>query len=208
MQTSYHRAITEQALSQYFLPPALEQVVIANLAQDHLLSGQIGHPEYHFDHNSFAKSWAYMENNRELILPALEAGDARAARRAFGRLTHGGQDLYAHSNYVALWLGRFKEGEWPLPEDLDPLDMEILQGPALRSGKIYLPLEPLSWIPVLQKIVMPLIPRDSHAWMNLDGPERGPLFAYALAAAVKRTRFEYQRSVQGLPGELMELFTK
>lgn len=206
MLTVYHRAITVQALSTDFSPSALETVVAANLGQDHWLRGQIGHPEYHFDQNVFAKSWTYMESNRALVRPALEVGEARSAQRALGRLTHAGQDLYAHSNYVSLLLSRFPKGKWPLPNEINPFDSDLLQGPELRSGKIYLPLEPFSWLPALKKFIIPLLPRDSHAWMNLDGPERGPLFQYAVAVAIKRTRYEYEQTVRGLPPELLLLF--
>jgi len=206
MLTIYHRAITLQALGAVFSPPALETVIAANLGQDHWLCGQIGHPEYHFDQNVFAKSWDYIEKNRALVRPALEAGEARLAQQALGRLTHAGQDLYAHSNYVSLWLGRFPKGKWPLPNEINPFDNGLLQSPELRSGKIYWPLEPLYWFPFIKKFIFPLLPRDSHAWMNLDGPERGPFFPYAVEAAFKRTRFEYEQTVLGLPPELLILF--
>jgi hypothetical protein len=206
MLSTYHRAITVQALSAIFGPFALETVVTANLNQDHWLRGQIGHPEYHFDQNVFAKSWAYMERNRAIVRPALEVGDARLAQKALGRLTHAGQDLYAHSNYISLWMSYFSKGKWPLPDEINPFDSDLLQGPELRSGKIYWPLEPFSWLPPLRKFIVPLLPRDSHAWMNLDGPERGPLFQYAVALAIKRTRYEYEQTVQGMPAELLSLF--
>ncbi len=206
MLTIYHRAITVQALSADFSPSALETVIAANLGQDNL-RGQIGHPEYHFDDNAFAKSWAYLESNRALVRPALEAGDALSAQQALGRLTHAGQDLYAHSNYVPLWLGRFPEGKGPPPEEIDPFDGDLFEGPDLRSGKIYWPLEPFSWIPFLRKFIVPLLPRDSHAWMNLDEPGRGPSFPYASAAAVRRTRYEYEQTVRGLSPELLLLFS-
>ena len=35
-----------------------------------------------------------------------------------------------------------------------------------------------------------LIPADSHETMNLDHPGRGPLFPFAMAAAVKHTQME------------------
>jgi hypothetical protein len=201
----YHRAITVQALSTGFDPSAMEAVIAANLGQDNV-RGQIGHPEFHFDANAFAKSWAYMAGCRALIRSALEVGDALSAQWALGRLTHAGQDLYAHSNYVPLWLSRFPEGKQPPPEEIDPFDSDLLHGPALRSGKIYWPLEPLGWVaPFLKKFIVPLLPPDSHAWMNLDEPERGPLFPYAIAAAVKRTRCEYERAVQGLALEQVAL---
>jgi hypothetical protein len=206
MLTIYHRAITVQALNADFNLPALETVLTANLGQDHWLYGQVGHPEYHFDQNAFAKSWAYMESNRVQVRPALEAGDPISAQQALGRLTHAAQDLYAHSNFVLLWLSRYEEGKWPPPDEIDPFDGDLLQSSDLRSGKIYLLLEALAWIPYLTKVVVPLIPRDSHAWMNLDAPERGPLFPYAFAAAVKRTRYEYKQTVRGIPSKLIHLF--
>jgi len=200
----YHRVLTAQALQEYFSPAALETVIAANLGQDHWLTGQIGHDEYHFDRSAFAEGLAYLESNRALIRPNLEAGDAGSARRALGRLTHAAQDLYAHSNYVPLWLGRFPPGDWPPPESIDPLDEALLESPDLCSGKLYFPLELLSFVPGLSWFVLPLLPRDSHAWMNLDSPGRGPMFEYACAAAIKRTRYEFERSTAGLPAELVE----
>jgi hypothetical protein len=205
MQTGYHRAITTQALGEFFSPAAIETIVAANLGQDRL-TGQFGHDEYHFDQNAFQKSWSYVESNRRLIRPALQAGDRVSARRALGRLTHAVQDLYAHSNYVPLWLRRFPDGQWPAAEAIDPFDETLLAGPDLRSGKLYYPLEVLSFIPGLKKYVKPLLPHDSHAWMNLDSPESGSGFDYAMAAAVKRTRYEYDRTVSDFSPELLELF--
>jgi hypothetical protein len=206
MQTVYHSKITTQALSSFFSASALETVIAGNLGQDHLFRGQIGHPEYHFDQDAFKESWDYIEKNRVLIRPALEGGHAQLAQRALGRLIHAGQDLYAHSNYVSLWLSRFPGGKWPIPDEMDPFDHNIFESPDLISGKIYLPLEPLSWVPLLKGLLLPLLPRDSHAWMNLDTPQRGPMFQYALIAAVKRTRYEFEKTVQGLPQELHFLF--
>ena len=202
MLTTYHRAITTQALGGFFSPLALESIILANLGQDHWLYGQIGHPEYHFDQNAFLEGLAYIERNRMIFRSRLEAGGNALALQALGRLTHAAQDFYAHSNYVTLWLGRFLPGPPPLPAEIDALDETLLKHPDLRSGKIYWPLEPFSWIPGLGRIVIPLLPRDSHAWMNLDSPARGPGFAYAFAAAVKRTRYEYQQTVAGLPSNL------
>jgi hypothetical protein len=201
----YHRVITSQALSGYFSPRSLEVIIAANLDQDHWLRGQIGHPEYHFDQNAFAKSRAYVERNRALIRPRLEAGNAVAAQQALGRLIHAAQDFYAHSNYVSLWLDRFPEEKWPPAEEIDPLDEDLLNSRDLRSGKVYFPVEPFSWIPGLAALIVPLLPRDSHAWMNLDSPARGPKYAYAFNAAVKSTRHEFELSRQGLSPELFSL---
>jgi len=207
MLTTYHRAITTQALGGFFSPLALESIILANLRQDHWLYGQIGHPEYHFDQNAFLEGLAYIESNRMIFRSRLEAGQNALALQALGRLTHAAQDFYAHSNYVTLWLGRFLPGSPPPPAEIDALDETLLKHPDLRSGKIYWPLEPFSWIPGLGRIVIPLLPRDSHAWMNLDSPARGPGFAYAFAAAVKRTLYEYQQTETGLPSSLVSILS-
>jgi hypothetical protein len=199
MQGTYHRAITAEALSGIFSRAALEIVIAANLRQDHWLYGQIGHPEYHFDQNAFGRTWQYIEYNRSVVRSALEVGDGLMAKQALGRLTHAAQDFYAHSNYVPRWLARFPAGSQPPPEDIDALDETLLKESELRSGKIYWPLEPLSWIPRVGRLIRPLLPHDSHAWMNLDSPARGPGFDYAYAAAIKRTRIEYEQTVNGMP---------
>lgn len=207
MHTKYHRLITAEALQSRFSPTALEIIIAANLGQD-ALRGQIGHDEFHFDSNAFAASREYIERNRALIRLALEGGDDTSAQKAFGRLTHTAQDFYAHSNYVTRWLARFPDNGWPPPEEIDPFDGSLLDGPGLRSGKLYYPLEALSFIPFLKKIVLPLLPRDSHAWMNLDTPEQGPKFPYAIAAAIKRTRYEYEETIRSLSDEMVLLFCR
>jgi hypothetical protein len=207
MQTIGHRLITTQALSEYFSLLALEDVISANLGQDHWLRGQIGHPEYHFDQNAFPAGKAYVERNRLILCQSLQAGQVLPARQALGRLTHAAQDFYAHSNYIPRWLERFPLDHWPPPDEVDPFDESLLEGPDLRSGKIYLPLEPFSWLPGVGRLVLPLLPRDSHAWMNLDSPARGPAFAYAFAAAVKRTRAEYVLTTDGMSPEQTALLS-
>jgi hypothetical protein len=205
MHPVYHRAVTAQALGGQFTQRALGRIVAANLAQD-LPAGQIGHPEYHFDDNAFSQSWAYIERNRARARTALEGGHPGPAWAALGRLTHAAQDLYAHSNYVSLWLARFSEGEAPPPQAIDPFDEELFHSPALRSGKVDYFFEFLAFVPPLRKFAKSRLPHDAHAWMNLDVPERGPLFAYALAAALKRTAFEYRQTVRGLPPEILAVF--
>jgi hypothetical protein len=207
MNKLYHLEITTRALGDQFSPSALDEVIQANLGQDHILRGQIGHPEFHFDANAFDESKAYMEKNRACILPALQGGDGSSARSAFGRLIHAAQDLYAHSNYVDLWLKRSGDGSWPPPAQIDPLDEAILSSPALRSGKIYYPWEALAYIPVIRKLVIPLLPRDSHTSMNLDTPDRGPGFPYAVEAAVKCTLVEYQITTRAKDPGLLSTLT-
>lgn len=205
MNKKYHQAITRQACQGLFNEHPLEVIIQANIHQDRL-RGQIGHPEFHFDSNAFESSQATMEANRREVVRALQDGEAVPAWQAFGRLIHAAQDFYAHSNYVTLWLERFPADAWPEAEQIDPLDETILSMP-MRSGKIYWPLEPLSFIPLLRPLILPFLRRDSHAWMNLDSEKRGPKFAFAYAAAVKRTKFEYQQTVLRLNEAQRNLFT-
>jgi hypothetical protein len=206
MLTQYHASITRKALSEHFSLRALEAIVTANLGQDNL-RGQIGHDEYHFDNNAFEKSYAFIETQRALTISSLQDEDAPAAWAAFGRLTHTAQDFYAHTNYVDLWLARFTDQTLPSPSEIDPLIHELVNSPELHSGKLYYPFEALSFVPFLKRFVIPLLPKDSHAWMNLDSPERGKRFEYAIEAALKRTRHEFDQTVAGLSPGQVALFT-
>ena len=206
MLTHYHASISRKALSAHFSPDALEIIVAANLGQDNL-RGQIGHDEYHFDNNAFEKSYAFIEAQRALTISSLQDGDTPAAWAAFGRLTHTAQDFYAHTNYVDLWLARYTDQTPPSPPEIAPLMDELVNSPELHSGKLYYPFEALSFIPFLKRFVMPLLPKDSHAWMNSDSPDRGKRFEYALEAALKRTRYEFDRTVAGLSSGQVALFT-
>ncbi len=200
-----HARITRRALTDKFSPRALDAIVTSNVRQDSLLN-QLGHDEFHFDDNSFAASRAYIEMQRALIRPALERGEAEPAWQAFGRLTHTAQDFYAHSNYVDLWLACQPNGMVPGPSEIDPLDDTLVENPSLRSGKMYYPWGVLSFVPGLKKLVVPHMPHDSHAWMNLDSEARGPMFEYAFHAAVKRTRFELEVVAKGLTKGLNRIF--
>lgn len=205
MLPKYHADITRIALRDLISDAAIEKIVAANLYQDRL-TAQIGHDEFHVDNNAFEKSYAYMEEQRGLVFAALKSNKAALAWAAFGRLTHTAQDFYAHSNYIDLWISRQSDGERPTPSEVDPVDSNLIDDRALHSGRIYLPLEPLSFIGILKPLVMPLLPRDSHAWMNLDSPGQGPRFAYAFQAAVKRTKLEFEKTINGLSGELVAAF--
>jgi len=206
-----HNAIIRRAFAQgpagggTFSPRALDAIVDANLRQD-ALRAQFGHDEFHFDNNAFARSRAYIEQQRALIEPALAARQALSAWQAFGRLTHTAQDFYSHSNYVDLWLVCQPNGMQPGPSEIDPLDDALIENPSLRSGKFYYPLEAFSFIPGLGRLVLPLLPRDSHAWMNLDSEGRGPMFEYAFQAALKRTRLEYEFTARTIPDDLLGVF--
>ncbi|HEX5808444.1 MAG TPA: hypothetical protein VFY25_07240 [Anaerolineales bacterium] len=205
MLKQFHVEMLHLALDGVFSPRALEKIIKANLYQDRLL-GLIGHDEYHVDNNAFEKSCAYMEEQRALTISSLMTHNAAPAWAAFGRLTHTAQDFYAHSNYIELWLSRYPEGAAPAPADVDPVDPDLMGSPLLCSGKVYFALEVLAFVPILKPLVMPLLPRDSHAWMNIDSPERGPRFKYAFQAAAKRTRVEFERTTKDLPPDLFALF--
>jgi len=209
MLIQYHTSITRKALGDHFSPRALEAILAANLKQDDLLTGQIGHDEYHYDNNAIAKSDNYLEEQRTLTLAAIERDDLPVAWSAFGRLIHTAQDFYAHTNYVDLWLARFENdgGTPPPPSEIAPLVDELVHTPDLHSGVLYYPWEVLAFIPLVKRVVIPLLPKDAHAHMHLDSPARGKRFAYAFEAAVKRTRFEFDKTVAGLSPGPDALFT-
>ena len=200
----FHVEILHLALDDVFSSRALEKIVKANLYQDRL-GGQIGHDEYHFDNNSFERSYAYIEEQRALTISSLVNNDVLSAWSAFGRLTHTAQDFYAHSNYIELWLARQPDGMSPAPSDVHPMDPNLLHTPALRSGKVYV-LEALTMIHPIRSFVMPFLPRDSHAWLNIDSPERGSNFKYVFQAAIKRTKIEFERTTRDLPQDLFAQF--
>jgi hypothetical protein len=205
MLKPFHIEMTRLALDEQFSPNALEKIIEANLYQDRLL-GQVGHDEYHFDGNAFEKSYGYVEEQRVLTVSSLMANDALSAWAAFGRLTHAVQDFYSHSNYVDLWLSCQSDGAIPTPSEIDPVDPDMINTPALRSGVIYLPIEAFYHFHALRPLLMRILPRNSHAWMNLDSPKQGSNFAYAFQAAVKRTRIEFKKTTQDLPESLLMLF--
>ena len=205
MLPKIHADILGEAVGKQFSPVALKEITAANLYQDRI-TAQFGHDEFHFDNNAFEKSYAYIEKQRSLVVSSLRGRDIHAARSAFGRLTHTAQDFYSHSNYIDLWLACQPDGAIPTTSEVDPLDEDLIHSRALRSGKIYLPLEALYFVNVLKPLVLPLLPRDSHAWMNLDDPGQGPNFAFAYQAAVKRTRIELEKTTAGLAADLRTVF--
>lgn len=193
-----------EALGEIFSPSGLEALIAANLGQDDL-RGQFGHDEYHFDNNAFEQGYAYIADQRRLTLDALHHGDAPSALAAFGRLSHTSQDFYAHTNYVSLWLARRTDPN-PSPLEIDPVDPDLLASPDLHSGRLYYPQEALYFIPPLRNFALSILPRDSHAHMNLDSAERGPHFEYAFQAAVKRTVIEFEQVRLALSGTELALF--
>jgi hypothetical protein len=208
MLTKYHYQILSEALSESLSPRALSAIAAANNYQDRL-SGQFGHDEYHVDNNSFQQSNDYIEEQRGITISSLNANDAKAAWAAFGRLTHTAHDFYAHSNYIDLWLALFNGNQPPAPHaphEIDPVHPALLNHPDLHSGKVYYPLELFYYVRPLRRFVLSRIPRDSHAWMNLDSPEQGFKFDYAMQAAIKRTKIEFDKTTLGFSEEMCRLF--
>jgi len=205
MLTQYHIEIMLESLGDRFSPRAMSVITYANANQDRM-AGQFGHDEYHFDNNAFEKTYAYIEEQRALVVSSLKSGDADSAWMAFGRMLHSLQDFYAHSNYITLWVNRFRENALPPPSEIDAMDPDLINSPDLRSGKVYYPFELLYFFRWTRNLSLRFLPKDSHAWMNLDSPQQGFKFFYAMQAAIKRTVIEYERTTGGFSDEMCKLF--
>jgi hypothetical protein len=68
-------------------------------------------------------------------------------------------------------------------------------------------MDVLYFVPFLRKFSLALLPHDSHGKMNLDSPKQGTRFAYARAAAVKRTQYEFGILEKILTPEMFAKFT-
>lgn len=202
MDAGYHHQILKRALGAHISPRALRAIYQANVWQD--VSGLFGHPEYHFDENAIAEGLAYIEECRALAARAASPAEAWAA---FGRLSHAAQDFYAHSNYVRLWAERL-DGQHPPPGAIEGLEPSLLKHPRLMTCRMYWPLEAFYFVPGLGPLVKRFLPKDAHAWMNLDSPKTGRLFPYAMEAAVQRTVAEYERTLAAMGEERGEAAVK
>ena len=200
-----HEEMTRESLGEHFSPRALEIIIAANRKQD-AIRGQIGHDEFHFDNNAIEKGLRYINEQRGFVLASLLSPGVLSAWIAFGRLTHTAQDFYSHTNYISLWLDQHPDTP-PTPPEIDPVQKSLLRSPSLHSGKIYLPMDALYFVPFLRKFALKLLPEDSHGKMNLDSPAQGPRFEYARAAAVKRTQHEFDLLKKILPPDLFAKFT-
>jgi hypothetical protein len=205
MLVPIHDEMTREALGSRFSQRALKVILAANRKQD-VLSGQMGHDEFHFDNNAIDAGQRYIAEQRDLVIKSLSSSDTFSAWHAFGRLTHTAQDFYSHTNYISLWLDQY-DGTPPPPPEVDPVQKSLVESPSLRSGKIYLPMDALYFVPFLRKIALSVLPHDSHAKMNLDSPVQGPRFAYARAAAIKRTAHEFELLKKALTPEMFTKFT-
>jgi len=198
MLSLYHHQITTDALGKQFSPTALAAIIQANLHQDDWQYLLGGYPHHHFDDSEFERTYAYLDQQRQIILETLILDTLPTpAWEAFGKITHALQDFYAHSNYIHLWLDQnapdHDNGETsPAPAELDPLIPDLLASPHLFSARSILLPEILGRLPLLGRLLTPLFPPDSHIRMNLDQPSTGPLFPYAVIAARKRTEKEFE----------------
>lgn len=205
MIAKYHIEMTTAALAPHFSERALEIIIAANLKQDSFWN-QFGHDEIHYDNNAIDKGNRYINEQRGYVLATLLSPGILGAWIAFGRLLHTAQDFYAHTNYVTLWLDQYN-GAPPPPPEIDPLKKELVQSPSLHSGKVYLPMDALYFIKPLRPWALKLLPKDSHGWMNLDTPDQGPKFPYAIAAATQRSTYELDLLRKLLSPEMFSRFT-
>ena len=199
MDSKYHIQLLTETLAPYFSPHGLGEIIAANLGQDALRYQLGAYPEYHFDNNQLARSWAYVEAEHAHIGALVGQGDAAAQRAAFGRLTHSVHDFYAHSNYVDLWLAAHGGLANTTPEQIDGILPHLLHHPDLVTGSFLLWFDTLYYLPGVRHLLRSLYLRPgSHEAMNLDSPGQGPKFAYAMVAAQQRTRYEYERAIATL----------
>ena len=205
MLTQYHTEMTRAALAPHFSERALEIIIAANLRQDDL-KNQIGHDEIHYDNNAISKGDRYIIEQRGYIIATLLSPGILEAWIAFGRLLHTAQDFYSHTNYVTMWLDQF-DGAPPPPPEIDPLQKDLIESPNLHSGKIYLPMDALYFFKPLRPLMLKLLPKNSHGWMNLDSPDQGRKFPYAIAAGTKRGEYELDLLRKLLTPEMFARFT-
>lgn len=192
MDARYHVEITRQALAGQFDKAALQAIIRANLRQDRP-ANLVGHPEIHFDASAFEAGERYIAGQRRQAVAALVTrNDRPAALAAFGRLLHGRQDFYAHSNWTVLWVAAHGGLERCAPQQIEPC-LYPLAAKGLVSGKGTVLHFLACRVPLYGRWHRRhLLPADDHEAMNLDNPGRGPLFSFAVAAAVKHSRLELE----------------
>ena len=59
----------------------------------------------------------------------------------------------------------------------------------------------------MRKFILPHLPADSHAHMNLDDPDDKGLFDYVLQASIKRTRIEFEKTIAQLSSSIYASFS-
>jgi hypothetical protein len=203
MLSQYHASMLTDTLGELFTPKALQEIITANVWQDAPWK-LIGHAHIHFDACQFKSALAYIDSQQAIAKASKYPGRMRAA---FGRLTHGAQDFYAHSNYVDLWLEKHGGLKNTVPADINGHDSELFTSPELRSGFFYLWRDVIYYLPGIKEFAKQyLVFANSHEAMHLDDPSRGPKFFYAIEAAKQRTLMEYRKLVQALSPEQVVAF--
>ena len=201
MDARYHVQICHEGLSNKFSKESLATIIRANLRQDGIFTGILGHPEYHFDGPKIEQSYLYLISQMKLILENLEkTSNVNIALQAFGKYLHCVQDFYAHSNYVSLWTEQYGT------EAIDGNKQELLNSDEIICGKVYYPLEAITYFEIFRPFARKILPQDSHANMNLDNPSRGVLFLLAMEAATQRTSVELLKIESQLSPKQKQLF--
>lgn len=205
MELEYHIQACQDAFGERFSERAFDTILHANTGQDD--THNLLRFNFHFD-NNFKGTWRYIDKQRALLFKNLTPEKVTIAWQAFGRITHATQDFYSHSNYVRLWADKHrKDGQLPPPNEIDALEPDLLNHPNLMTAKIYLPFEAITYWERFRPFASRHLPQDSHANINLDDPERGPLFDYAQAAATQRLRYDYQDIIEKMTPEQKRVFT-
>ncbi|MEK6221456.1 MAG: hypothetical protein N2D54_04340 [Chloroflexota bacterium] len=207
MDSPYHIQLCQEGLGTKFSTRVLQIITSANIRQDGIFTGLVGHPEYHFDSDKFKESKAYIQSQRKIIYASLEDDSkSKLAWEAFGQLLHAAQDYYAHSNYVRLWAERYHPDDLPAIESFNGLNPSLLTHPDLISCKVYYPFEAITYFPRMRPFARKFLPADSHANMNLDDPGRGPLFPFAMAGSRQATTLELDTLLENIPTDLHARF--
>jgi len=204
-----HEEMTKEAIGSHFSERAMEIILAANFKQDSLRN-LIGHDEYHYD-NDISKGDRYVTEQRGLVIATMLTQGILGAWIAFGRMLHTVQDFYSHTNYVTLWLNENNgstppSGTMPPPAEIDPVRKDLLQSPNLHSGKVYFPLDYLYFVPGMRNFSLKYLPHNSHGRMNLDSPAQGNKFQYARAAAIRRSKYEFDLLKKLLTPEMFVRF--
>jgi len=200
MHKIYHVEILQSAVGNQFSDLALDQIISANLGQDSLLNLLKGH--FHFDGNGYKKAYRYVEEQETALLSSLADEDLPAAWAAFGRLTHSLQDFYSHTNYIELWRAENPDVDLKNGQRVAPLVEHILDSEHLYAAWVYYPLEALTIFPALVPRLKKLLPADSHVNMNLDSPESGENFDFAMSAAIRRTQIACEEMLRTISEKL------
>jgi hypothetical protein len=202
MDAEYHIQICRHAVGDKFTAEHLSVITNANIRQDGMFTGLLGHPEYHYDGGNLSYGENYLISQKKLVFDYLsDLSDATKALRAMGRYFHCLQDFYAHSNYVELWINSF--GSSPI----EPKNPAIMKNGDLFVCRTYYPLEAITYFRTFRPFASKRLPDDSHVNMNLDDPSRGELFPIAMDAAIKRTKSEFLNIKEQLTQAQIKLFT-